>query len=380
MKHPQPIVVHMTVVHTPSDIRIYKRECRALAEAGYQVILVAPAPGEGDERPEAPVTFRELPQIDHRFLRMLYSMLILPWWVLFLKADIYHFHDPELIPAALLLKLFRRRVIWDVHEDAPAQIMYKYYLSKGAKQALKMWMTILERLAAWSVDAAVCATPAIAAKLTRFGARTYTVQNFPLMEELLDDEGGVSTSRMGVVYVGGITPVRGAFEMVRAMGYLPESMACHLFLAGPYGPRDLFDRCATERGWERVQYLGSFARADAIALLGRSLAGLVLFHPLPNHFDSQPNKIFEYMSAGLPVIASDFPLWREIVSDNGCGLNVDPLDPEAIAGAISWVLQHPEEARVMGGRGRALVREKYNWSKEIPNLLNAYSAILYGVQ
>jgi glycosyltransferase involved in cell wall biosynthesis len=326
------------------------------------------------------VIFRELPQINNRFLRMFYSMFILPWWVFFLKADIYHFHDPELIPTGLLLKLLWRRVIWDVHEDAPAQIMYKYYLSRGAKRALKIWMTILERLAAWTMDAAVCATPAIAAKLAGIGARTFTVQNFPLMEELLDDQGSAAINRADLAYVGGITPVRGLFEMVRAMECLPASVPCKLFLAGPYGPKGVIEACSAERGWERVEYLGVLGRGEAIALLGKSLAGLVLFHPLPNHFDAQPNKIFEYMSAGLPVIASNFPLWREIVLDNGCGLNVDPLDPQAIAGAISWVLDHPEEARSMGSRGKTLVREKYNWSKEIPNLLNVYRSILPGVE
>jgi glycosyltransferase involved in cell wall biosynthesis len=113
-----------------------------------------------------------------------------------------------------------------------------------------------------------------------------------------------------------------------------------------------------------------------MATMRRSLAGLVLLHPVINYLDALPIKMFEYMSAGLPVIASDFPLWREIIEKNECGLCCDPLKPEKIAEAVQWVLDHPQEARIMGENGRRAVIEKYNWESEGKKLVKLYEDLI----
>ena len=111
------------------------------------------------------------------------------------------------------------------------------------------------------------------------------------------------------------------------------------------------------------------SRSEVAALLARASVGLVLFHPIRNYVNAQPNKMFEYMAAGLPVIASDFPLWWTIIKSTGCGLLADPLDPAAIAKAMVWVLRHPTEAAEMGQRGQRAVAEKYNWERQADRLI-----------
>jgi glycosyltransferase involved in cell wall biosynthesis len=113
-----------------------------------------------------------------------------------------------------------------------------------------------------------------------------------------------------------------------------------------------------------------------LQLAGRTRAGIVTFHPVPNHTESQPNKLFEYMAAGLPVIASDFPRWRGIVEGHECGLVVDPKDPDRIAEAMQWILAHPVEAETMGDRGRQAVKRQYNWDLESGKLLKVYKELL----
>ena len=86
--------------------------------------------------------------------------------------------------------------------------------------------------------------------------------------------------------------------------------------------------------------------------------------------------MFEYMSVGLPVIVSGFPLWRRIVDEAGCGLPVDPLNPQAIADAMVWILDHPAEAEAMGRRGREAVEKYYNWETETDKLAALYKKLL----
>jgi len=373
------ILAHLTVVHPPADVRIYLRECRALAAAGFRVILLAPAPAPGEARPAPPVEFRPLPRFRRRLPRMLFAALAMPFLALRARADCYHFHDPELIPAGLLLKLLGRRVIWDVHEHLAGQMLSKPYLRPWARGILSRLATVLEAVAARSFDAAVCATPAIAHRLVLRGARAHTVQNHPLVEEWFDSRPvPEAPARRDVVYVGGLNPPRGVAQMVQAMGYLPAGLDCRLRLVGPFGPAELWEQCARWPGWKRVDYLGILPRSAAMAVLRRAAAGLVVFQPQANHLESQPNKLFEYMSAGLPLVASDFPLWRELIEGHGLGLNVDPTDPEAIAEAITWLLTHPEAAAAMGARGNRLVREQWNWEREAPTLLRVVAGVLAG--
>jgi glycosyltransferase involved in cell wall biosynthesis len=146
-------------------------------------------------------------------------------------------------------------------------------------------------------------------------------------------------------------------------------------LAGRFDTPVLEARLRGLQGWNRVDYRGVLPRDAVVRMLAEVRLGLVLFHPRPNHVESQPNKLFEYMAAGLPVVASAFPLWQEIVEGAQCGLAVDPLDPRAIAEAIHWLLAHPAEAETMGHQGRAAVRDRFNWPREEATLLACYRRI-----
>ena len=110
-------------------------------------------------------------------------------------------------------------------------------------------------------------------------------------------------------------------------------------------------------------------------MLMEASAGLAVLHPLQGYSEAQPTKIFEYMAAGLPVIAADFPRFRELVEQNGCGICVPPLDPAAIATAIEWIFDHPTEAEEMGRRGRRLALDSFNWKYEADALLQFYQRV-----
>ncbi len=147
-------------------------------------------------------------------------------------------------------------------------------------------------------------------------------------------------------------------------------------MVGAFAEKNIQEKVSVQPGWEKVNYLGVQDRHGVGVVLGRSIAGLVNLHPLINYLDALPIKMFEYMFAGIPVIASDFPLWRDILKDNKCGICVNPLDPQDIANAINYLVSHPEEARIMGENGRRAILEKFNWSIEEKKLIQFYEEVL----
>jgi glycosyltransferase involved in cell wall biosynthesis len=365
-------IVHLSTQHPPLDVRIFHKECRTLAAAGHEVhLLVGEAPdgtidGVHFHRLGKPTTPFRPRRIGQRLVGALRQAMAL-------RGQVFHFHDPELILVGLALKQRGARIVYDVHEDAPREAR-SLNKDRPWNGRFKSWAwSVLESAARWAFDAFVCATPAIARRFPR--ARTVLVQNFPVLEELVAAERESADPGAALVYAGGITAIRGAREMVRALEHLPAALPGRLQLAGPVHPPELLLELQGLAGWRRVDYLGTQPRSSVQRLLGRARLGLVVLHPERDHVESMPTKLFEYMAAGLPVVASDFPLWRRIVAGAGCGLLVDPLSPPAVANAIRFLLEHPAEATAMGRRGRDMVCAQYNWQPEARKLLTLYEEL-----
>lgn len=363
--------VHLTSAHARHDTRIFLKMCRSLAAAGQAVTLVV-ADGKGPEEQNG-VRILDVGKPSGRLDRMVGATRRVLRQALELDADIYHLHDPELLPAGLLLRRRGKRVIFDAHEDLPRQILSKHYLHPLVRRPLSAVVERFERFACRRLTHVVAATPVIRDKFVATGIAATDINNFPLLGEL-ESEVAWSDKDDRVCYVGGITAIRGIRQVVAAMALCRSGV--RLDLAGGFGEEGVRAEVEASPGWARVDALGFLSRPQVRDVLGRSVAGIVTFLPEPNHIDAQPNKMFEYMSAGLPVIASNFPLWREIIEGNECGICVDPLDPAAIAAAIDRLVEDPDLARRMGENGCVAVHERYNWGIEERKLLDLYEELL----
>lgn len=374
---PPPRVVHMTSAHEAWDVRIFQKECRSLARAGYEVIELT---NEAADARRDGVRILGLGTCRSRLHRMTTKMVAMARQAFRLRADVYHFHDPDLLPLALLLRAFHKCVIYDIHEDLPSTILYKHYIPAWLRLPLMRLTELIENAASRAMSGLVAATPAIANRFRRINENTVVVNNFPILAELAPAEKKEWSQRsMSVAYIGGIAEGRGIRELLSAMSQLP-AIEAKLELAGWYSNPALETELIHSPAWRHVTWRGVLLRAGIAELLGSVRAGIVSFHPEPNCVTAQPTKLFEYMSAGIPVIASDFPLWRRIVATAGCGLLVDPCDPSSIAEAISYLLTHDGEAEAMGQRGRAAVERQYNWEIEESNLLGFYSSLLHATR
>ena len=361
-------IVHLTSVHPVGDTRILHKEAATLAAAGHQVVLVAAAERETTIRG---VRVRAVARPKGRLGRMSWTAAQVLRAALAERADVYHFHDPELIPVGLCLKLAGRRVIYDVHEDISAQIRSKPWIRPGLRRLVAAAVTALEGGAARLFDAIVIANPLHAPRFP--AATTVVVRNLP---DLAEFPAAREVEREpALMYVGSLTRVRGVFEMVQAMALLPASCPARLWLGGRFAEPDLEAACRAQPGWARVDALGWLDRTQVAERLARARIGVVLLHPTPQHHTSYATKLFEYMAAGLPVVAADLPINREIVDQAGCALLVDPLDPAAAARAILWLIEHPAEAEAMGRRGRTAVEQHYTWQTEARALLRLYDRL-----
>jgi glycosyltransferase involved in cell wall biosynthesis len=367
-------VTHLTTVHPPFDVRIFHKECKSIARAGYDVTLIACH--NRDETVDG-VRLKGIPKRSGRLSRMTRGV-----WTVFREArrtdsELYHFHDPELIPVGLLMRLKGKKVVYDVHEDVRADMAAKHYIPRPLRGLLTWLVSMIEAGAVRHFSAVVPATIPIGHHFESPAYHTVVVSNYPLVDELhpvIRTPWAQRSSSIG--YIGILAKDRCASEMVQAMGFLPESLNATLKLAGIFSPQDLRDEMGENNGWDRTQFLGILGRVQVRELLAEVRAGLAILKPTPGFLESAPIKIFEYMSAGIPVIASNFPGFRKIIEEAGCGILVDPLDPRSIARAIEYIFHHPEEAEQMGLRGREAVKNCYNWPSEELKLLNLYRKLL----
>ncbi|WP_161603801.1 glycosyltransferase [Noviherbaspirillum massiliense] len=365
----------MSSAHYGLDIRIFLKECVSLAAAGYDTHLVINATvADAKEAAAYGVTLHPLNYVpvSKRFSRMSVHAWRCYATARELDADLYHFHDPELIPYGLLLARRGKQVIFDAHEDLPGEIYSKDWVPLPARRMLAGAARWLENHGAAHIAAVVAATPYIGSLFEGPAKRVEVINNYPLIGELVPQEHEIAGPRDSVCYVGGIDDIRGIREVIQAIGRTPS----RLLLAGKFAKDALRSEVMRYVGWSQVKEYGFVDRKKISEIMARSFSGLVTLHQVPNFVNSQPIKMFEYMSAGVPVIASDFPLWREVIDGNECGICVDQNDPESIAAAIRHLHERPEEVVRMGENGRRAIQSKYRWDCEEKKLIALYRDLL----
>lgn len=363
-------VCHITSAHGPEDVRIFHKECVSLAKAGYETYLVQRG-GSYEKNGVHIVGFGEV--TGGRLKRMTQVSRRAYEAALSVDADIYHFHDPELLPYGLKLKHRGKKVIFDSHEDTLESILEKEWIPAPVRRAVFLWFKRQQERVCRRIDAVVTVTPHMTEFFRRLNPRSVQIANFPILDisPALPD-----IFSKTLVFAGGISRQWNHHTIIKALERLPD---VRYRLCGSAGMGYLPELQALP-AWERVEYLGRVSHEEVSALLVKSAVGMAVLSYCRNsdwkNGTMGNTKIFEEMMAGLPVVCTDFVRWQEFVNRWHCGICVDPADPDAIAEAVRYLLDHPEEARQMGENGRKAVKKEFNWGVEEKKLLALYEEIL----
>ena len=364
-------IVHCSSAHKRNDTRIFYKMCRTLRARGAEVYLVV-ADGLGDEIIED-VRIIDVGKPRSRVHRIIHASATVLEVAKKFNANIYHLHDPELLIHVYKLKNSYSRVIFDSHEDIPKQIQNKPYLGKFARIIISKLISYIEIYVCKRLDAVIAATPKILEKFENSNILCCNINNYPNLEEIEVTTDFLNRAN-NICYVGGVSKIRGAKEMVEAMEFLSPDIK--LKLAGPCYEKELIDHLKDLDGWSKVERIEFLDREGVASLLNNSSVGLVTLQHTKSYQDSLPVKMFEYMSAGLPIVASNFDYWKELLSKYNCAIFVDPNNPSEIAEAITYLLNDRNLAKKMGLNGRFAVQEKFNWTDEYNKLEIFYKNIL----
>ena len=361
-------VYHISTVHKRYDGRIFKKECVSLMKAGFEVSLVV-ADGKGDELHSGVHIIDAGMPGKGRINRFLKGTKLVRKIIERDQPDVLHFHDPELL--FLARKMAKKYVvIYDSHEDLPKQIMSKPYIKPFLRKTFAFLARTIEKRTAKKIYGVISVVDEIVERYQTYQPNTILIANYPIinMEETVDYE----LKNGNIVYAGGVSEIRGVVEMAKIAKEIAEPV--HIY--GPIANEAVKKECELLSN-SFAKFYGQINQEELFNILKKSSIGLIILHPVPNYINSSPNKLFEYMANGMAVIASDFPVWKEIIDTYQCGICVNPLHVAETVNAIQYLKNNPEIAGTMGKNGHQAVLEHFSWELESRKLVKFYQQIKF---
>jgi glycosyltransferase involved in cell wall biosynthesis len=359
----------ITTVHPPNDIRISK-ELDTLSKASYEVIYIAKKGKFENDK----VTYWPITGYHGRLKRLIKGSREALQKALDANADIYHFHDPELIGLGKKLKRHGKKVIYDIHEEYPSVILSKNWIPKIFRSMIARLADTYERRAVEQMNGIVVVVPE---QLERFPNKKEVaiLPNYPETEFLNSMRKNTDEDRVRFVYSGSIDVDRSIKEMIDAFFMLHNKYNIGLDLLGPIHNEELREYINhKQEESDALTYRGVLSYNDAIGVVSQSNIGLMVMHRGRSKEMSSPLKMFEYLGLGLPIIASDFKKWHEVLDEKPCALFVDPDSAEDIAEKME-ILTKDEKLRSQMRDNAIEISRKYTWKSVEKRLLDLYSSL-----
>ena len=366
-------LVQISSVHLVNDTRIFYKICKSLVKAEFSVDLIIQHPKneikDGVNIIALPFAKRKFDRISKIFPILFFKSIKYP------KESIFHFHDPELIPLGLLLKLKGYKVIYDVHEDVPKSLLTREWIPKELRKGSSRLIELIEKHSAKRFNGIVTVLDSIEHRFNRYSENVVQIRNYPIIkEERIKNSIGRFGTKKYIIYIGDLTTIRGIPKLVDAID-LVKDKEVELWLGGNFSENGLFEKLKEKKGWSRTKYLGWVKQEEINTILNEAVCGLLTLEILPAHDESLNVKMFEYMRAGIPIISTELKIPKQIIEENKCGIILHEHNPKEIAKAVDYLLENENEAKCMGKNGKKGVLSNYTWGTEEKKLVNFYKSI-----
>jgi glycosyltransferase involved in cell wall biosynthesis len=364
----------ISTAHYTFDPRIFYRESTALADAGYDVTFVTHHDKDVNKNK---IQIQSIGSADSRLERWL------DIWAAYksavdIDADVYHFHDPELIPVGVLLKLTTNaKVVYDVHEDYDTVIMRRDWIPSLVSYPLAKLFPYVQSLSSRPFDAIIAATDWIQEEFEDLGHQNvHLIRNFPRISDIEISEPPIEAeAEITMVYVGSFGGNHGLMRMIDLLEETRErDVDTELWVIGGFKKPE-FETKVNERlresdYEERIRLLGYVDYEDMFSYLSEADIGLALVDKELYEY-CVPNKVFEYLAASIPVMVTDTTGMRQYLPDN-CGFRVDEMSTSDQADLIERFAGDTDSLAEMGNKGRKHVESEYCWEKEKERLVRLH--------
>lgn len=370
MEQFKPKVCHLTSAHRWNDIRVFQKECKSLAQSRFEVHLVVPVL-DFDSPKQDGVTIHPVRLPKNRKDRFLNLSKDILTTALSINADVYHFHDPELLLVGYKLKRLGKCVVYDSHEDTPADILDRTWIPSLLRPMVSIMYTYFEKWITSRLDGVI----GVSEELTsNFGhPNAITIKNYPILNEVIESEKKQTNISCYGIYIGSLSSVRGIKEMIQSLEFMPKHYS--LVIAGKFDCKEFERECTSLPQWERVNYLGFIPSHDAYSWLKGAEVGYTVLHPTNGHIYSLPIKNFEYMASKVPVLMTNISLWQQTFKDNAW--YVSKVEPQIIAAKAKEILEDSATRKLKVESAYNLIINEMNWEAESKKLVSYYNKLTY---
>lgn len=365
-------VCHVTSAHSRYDGRIFLKQCSSLAKNNYKVTLLCCDTLDDEVKNKVNIV-----SINKQFSslrdRIFNSKRMLKKMCLEINADIYQFHDPDLLSLALYMKRKGKVVIFDSHEDYPSLFLEKQSIPVFLRKCLSSVYSLYEKHVFKKIDGVICVADYQLDRIKRINSNAVIITNYPIIDNDFKKNKSVKNT---LCFAGGVRADWNHDTVIKAIEDIDD---VKYMVAGSY-KESYLETLKSYNGFEKVEFLGKLDKKGVKDLYSNSNVGIALCSYRPNTCYRKGSlgntKIFEYMMYELPVIFTDFEVFKEILKEGIYGIAVNPYSVDEVKDAIKYLIDNPDVALKMGKTGRMLVEKKYNWDTQIPILLSVYKKLV----